>query len=593
VPARLVVLAVLALLSACKAEGDRALPRPEKLAAGANIVLITVDTTRRDHIGCYGRTPSPTPNLDRICAAGQRLDAAIAVGPVTLPTHASMFTGLYPTRHGARYNGVRRLGPGHPTLAEQYAAAGYHTAAFVAAFVLDRRYGLARGFAHYDDAVGDDSAAFAGRIAERDARAVTDSALAWLSAHGDDRPVLLWAHYYDPHLPYVRRDQQDVDDAAAYVGEIAHMDAQIGRLLAHPRLAPERTVIVVLADHGEALGDHGEDTHGLFIYDSTVAIPWIIAAPGLPAGSSAALASQVDLMPTLLALSGLPIPPGLDGRSLFDRPRAPNDAVFIETALPYFDFRLSALHALRTPDAKYIEAPRPEFYRLSVDPAERDNLVAEGLYPDDAANLAERLDALLAAAPALNAPAADASVDDAEGLARLRSLGYLAGDTLGTELADPKDALPLVRAQNAAQSLAAAGRHREAIAALDGLLADAPGATGARLLRARLLALVGRRDEAERDVREVNATRPSADSLLLQAQLAVIARQLDDARVLLDEARRLEPDHGGVLIVLGDIELELFDIDAARSAYEQALAVDPVRVGRQARARIAGLPDLD
>jgi arylsulfatase A-like enzyme len=587
------LLASFGLLAGCKGEAERALPMPAKPAVGANVVLITLDTTRRDHVGCYGREPSPTPNLDRVCRAGQRLDAAVAVGPVTLPTHASMLTGLYPTRHGARYNGVRRLGPEHPTLAEQYSSAGYATAAFIAAFVLDRRYGLARGFDHYDDAVIDDASAFAGRVPERDARVVTDAAYAWLSGLGGDRPVLLWVHYYDPHAPYLRRDSDATDDASAYVAEIAHMDAEIGRLLAHPLLAPERTVVVVLADHGEALGEHGEDMHGLFIYDSTVAIPWFIKAPGLPAGATGALASQVDLMPTLLELSGLPVPPGLDGRSLFDPPRASGEAVFMETALPYFDFRLAPLHALRTSGAKYIEAPRPEFYRLSVDPNERENLVAQGLYPDDAADLAARLDALLAATPGLDMPPAGAAVDDAEGLARLRSLGYLAGDSLGTDLADPKDALPLVRAQHAAQALASAGRHVEAIAALDGLLADAPGATGARLLRARLLALLGRRDEAERDVREVNATRPLADSLLLQAQLAVIARRLDDARVLLDEARRLEPDHGGVLIVLGDIELEQFDIDAARAAYAEALTVDPVRVGRQARARIAALPDID
>lgn len=570
---------------------DAVLPLAAGTLRDMDVLIITLDTTRRDHVGCYGE-PGQTLVLERLCAGGLRLDQAIAVAPVTLPAHASLYTGLYPPRHGARYNGERFLGAEHTTLAEHLQAAGYQTAAFVSAFVLDHRFGLDQGFAVYDDTVAASTGPFTGGGNERDAASVTDAASAWLTQRDPDRPWFLWVHYFDPHTPY-RPDPGDPDAApeARYAREIQQMDAQIGRLLAHPALRTDRLLLMVLADHGESLGEHGERTHGLFIYDSTVHIPWLIAAPGLPPGTQHdALVSQVDLLPTVLELLGLDVPDGLDGRSLLQPPRAADASVYIETTLPYFDFRLAPLHALRQASAKYIHSVRPEFYDLRSDPREQHNLLsAAAPEPETAALLGDELDLRLQEWPAVNVPQ-QAAPADAAVRARLRSLGYLAGTDLGTTLTDPKDAVDLVNAHLLAAEAAAGGDVRAALAALDHALQAHPGARGALYLRARLRAMGGDTAGAEADIAQVNADRPNADSLLLQAQLWMLQQRPADARTLAEEAMRLDPSHGGAWLVLGDLHAAREDWKAAREAYQRALDLDAQRIGRQARSRLQRLP---
>jgi tetratricopeptide (TPR) repeat protein len=295
-------------------------------------------------------------------------------------------------------------------------------------------------------------------------------------------------------------------------------------------------------------------------------------------------------MPTVLDALGIEAPAGMGGRSLLAPPRDAAASVYIETTLPYFDFRLSALHALRTPAAKFIAAPRPEFYRLDADAGEQNNLLHDGAMPSDAALLSEQLDALLLDWPAVDAAPADSGTGNAEVVARLRSLGYLSGTDLGSDLSDPKDAVELVSAHQMAAEAAAAGRLEEAVAQLDRALTLMPGARSALYLRARLLATLGRGAAAEQDIAEVNRDRPNADSLLLQAQIWVQARRYDDARTLIAEARRLDPQHGGVLIVEGDLAVVRQDFAAARQAYQQALQLDAQRIGRQAQARLSRLP---
>jgi choline-sulfatase len=581
------------LLSACQPKPDPAAVLP--IASGAlrqrDVVLITLDTTRRDHIGCYGSGASATPHIDRLCERGLRLDQATAVAPVTLPAHSSMMTGLYPPQHGARYNGERYLADTQHTLAESLQSQGYRTAAFVSAFVLDHRFGLAQGFDHYDDHVSPSVGTFASSGNERGATAVTDAALNYLRAREAGKPLFLWVHYFDAHAPYLHHQlPADADDAQRYNAEIAHVDAELGRLLASQAIDWDQSLVLVLADHGESLGEHGERTHGLFVYDGTVAIPWIIAAPGLSASQTSALVSQIDLMPTVLDALGIEAPVGIEGRSLLLPARDAAASVYVETTLPYFDFRLSALQALRTPVAKFIAAPRPEFYRLDQDAQERTNLIQEKTMPPDAAILSERLDALLLDWPTVDAVPDDAGSGDAEVVARLRSLGYLSGTDLGTDLGDPKDAVELVSAHQLAAEAAGSGRLEEAVTHLDRALGLVPGARGALYLRARLLATLGRREAAERDIAEVNRSRPNADSLLLQAQLWVQSARYDDARALIAEAHRLDPQHGGVLIVEGDLAVVRQDFAAARSAYQQALQLDAQRIGRQAQARLSRLP---
>lgn len=560
-------------------------------APGRDIIVITLDTTRRDRIGCYGDADASTPNLDALCARGVALGNATAVAPVTLPAHASLFTGLYPPRHGARYNGVRVLDEAHTTLAERLQRAGYQTAAFVSAFVLDDRFGLAQGFEHYDDAVTARGAnAFSAGGNERDAADTVDAASAWLAAHRDRRPLLLWLHLFDPHAPYEPRGlDSGADDAARYAAEIAHADAQIGRLLDAPQLRGEDALIVVLADHGEALGEHGERTHGLFVYESTVAIPWILAMPGMSDGGAAAgaLVSQVDFVPTVLDMLGLDPAPGLDGRSLLQPARAQEDAVYLESTLPYFDFGLAPLFAARAGVFKRIEAPRPELYRLDSDPGEAHNLLESGV-PDAAADrLAVQLDSWLMEWPAPDEGPAPA--DAGELTERLRSLGYLSGSDVGMAGQDPKDAREAVALHQAAAEAASAGDLDAAIALLDRAEQDLPGLRSVLYLRARLKATRGDHAGAIADVQRVNELAPTADSLLLMAQLQILRGETADTALLLDQAARLEPGHGGIEIARGDLRLVAGDHEGARRHYAAARDMDGVRVGAAAAARIQRL----
>lgn len=564
-------------------------PTPTEVSAPAanrpDVVMITLDTTRRDHIGCYGRTPSLTPNIDRLCARARRFDNAVAVAPVTLPAHASMMTGRYPPAHGARYNGETQLPSSATTLAELLAQQGYATSAFVSSFVLDRRFGLDQGFDAYDDRVDASGSAFAATGNERSARATIDAALAAWSRRSIDRPQFLWVHLFDAHAPYAALPGQSATDAERYAEEIRSVDRQLGRLLDAVQSTGREPLVTVLADHGESLGEHGERTHGLFVYDATVRIPWMISGPGARVGADSTLVSQVDLLPTLLGMLDVPVPAGIDGRDLFAMPRGNGDSVYVETVLPYYDFALAPLHALRGLDRKYVFAPRPEFYRLDRDPGEQENRYGEDREADV---LVQRLDSLLLDWPTVGRAAS--RVDDADAVARLRSLGYLSGSDLGMDGGDPKDAVEVVRAHQDAAEAASAGRVDDAIRHLDDALAALPSARGALYLRARLLAQKGQRDAALRDIEQVNASVPSADSILLQAQLLVSAGHYDQARPLIDLAAQRDPGHGGILIVRGDLAVVAGDLAAARRHYEQALALDPSRVGRQAQARLSRLP---
>ncbi len=593
---RLLAACLSASVAACSPSpaGDAVLPIARGSLAQKNVVLITLDTTRRDHLGCYSKDVANTPNIDSLCRQSVRFDHAVAAAPVTLPAHSSMLTGKYPPAHGARYNGERYLAEQQVTLAEILTAAGYDSAGFVSSFVLDHRFGTAQGFSHYDDTVRGSAAAFDASGNERDAQSVTDAALTWLDGRLVDRPIFLWVHYFDAHAPYRRHGlPEPSDDRVRYSAELSFIDTQLSRLLSRPELSADQALVMLLADHGEGLGEHGERTHGLFIYDSTVAIPWFVRAPGMRSRTTDALVSQVDLFPTVLDALGLDIPTDLDGRSMLDPPRSASEAVYVETTLPYFDFRLSSLHGLRTRTGKYIYAPQDEFYALASDPNELHNKLLDDAPPIEADRLATQLDQLLSDWPKVETDI-DATVGrDEEALARLRSLGYLSGTDLGADLRDPKDAVELVDAHMQAAEAASAGRTEDAIAHLGRAIELFPDARSALYLRARLLAASGKAVEAEADVQKINKTQPNADTLLLQAQLWISGKRYDEARELVREARRLDPHHGGTWVVEGDLSIVAGQIDAARAAYQHALALDPSRVGRQARSRLDRLPRRD
>ena len=382
--------ATLAGAGGCAGPGERGgAPAVAASAAPLNLVLVTLDTVRADHLGCYGDAAAETPNLDTLAGQGVRFAHASSQVPLTLPSHTTILTGLLPPHHGVRNNGAAPLASGTPTLATVLAGAGYRTAAFVGAFVLDHRFGLDRGFAVYDDEIERPADASWLLEAQRPGDQVVDRALAWLGAD-DARPFFLWVHLYDAHAPYnPPSPYRERHPGKPYDGAVAFADAQVGRLLAAltARGLDGRTVVAITADHGESLGEHGELTHGLLLYEPVLAVPLLLRAPGLAARRLDTPVSLVDLAPSLAGLlrRQLPAPPGgaLDGRDLSPAllaGREPAAAeLYAETRYPEV-FGWSPLFALRRRELKYIAAPHPELYDLQSDPQEARNLV-----PNDSA----------------------------------------------------------------------------------------------------------------------------------------------------------------------------------------------------------------
>jgi arylsulfatase A-like enzyme/Flp pilus assembly protein TadD len=401
---------------------------PSGALRGANVLLVTIDTLRADHVGSYGGTRGLTPTIDRLAAEGLRFETTYAHVPLTLPSHAALLTGAYPFVNGVRDNGSFRFDGHHPTLASTLKAAGYRTGAFVAAFVLDARFGLNAGFDVYDDKYGSRPAGGVLSVVERPADRVLDAAVSWIErpvAPADQsRPWFAWVHLYDPHEPYDPPEPFHTRYASdPYSGEIAFADAQLGAAL--DRLARQgfltHTLVVVAADHGESLGDHQERTHGLFAYDATLRVPLVAwAPPAIQPGVFKALARLVDVMPTALDLVGLPASV-LSGRSL--RPFVAGDPAddpgsYFEALNANLTRNWAPLEGLVSRGFKLIDLPIPELYDLGADPGERTNVYSRR--QDLAKTLERQLDALRAgAAPATPSPV------DGDAAQRLRSLGYV------------------------------------------------------------------------------------------------------------------------------------------------------------------------
>jgi arylsulfatase A-like enzyme len=347
-----------------------------------SLLLITMDTTRPDHLQPYGATNVETPGLQALADSGVVFDHAYSVAPITLPAHTSIHTGLYPPQTGVRNNGIHYVPAEVTTLAERLRAAGFHTGAFVSASVLDHRYGLNQGFEVYDDDLSSGRERHPRMVPDRPAESTVTAASAWLDKLADGDRYFLWVHLYDPHAtysppsPYRDRYQDHL-----YDGEIAYMDSQIARLLAHPRIAAGRGVaVIVLADHGESLGEHGEQTHGILAYDSTLHVPLIMRLPGSKAGTRVAQnVSQVDLVPTVIDLFHLSGDPGLPGRSLLPlvQGAGPAQSAYAETYLPFYTYGWAKLRVLRQERWKYIDGPAPELYDIMRDPRELSNQLKE------------------------------------------------------------------------------------------------------------------------------------------------------------------------------------------------------------------------
>jgi len=439
---------VLLLLIACLL-----LTAPRALAAGnpaPNVVVITIDTLRPDHLGCYGYKQIRTPNIDALAADGVRFEHAYTPVPVTLPAHTAIFTGTYPMLSGMHDFSANKLNPQQPTLASVLKEHGYTTGAVIGSAVLDSRFGLNHGFDFYYDHF-DFSRLQESNLdeMERPGNVVTDVTLDWL-AKNYQKKFFLWMHLYDPHYPYRPPAPYSQEyESHPYDGEIAFADAQVGRLL---RFLKEKglyrhTLIVLSGDHGESLGEHGEKTHGFFIYNATLRVPLIVHLPGEASAKTVTdLVNLADLMPTVLQILKVDVPSQVQGRNLLPlmapKKEAASRSLYAETFLPRLHFNWSELRGVETENYHFIDAPKPELYDLTRDPGETQNLLPQKKAVGE--EMRAKLAALIREYSAGQEMAQKTGLDPAL-MERLKSLGYAGFSGGGNptisnrDLPDPKD----------------------------------------------------------------------------------------------------------------------------------------------------------
>jgi len=621
-----------------------------RVIQGQNVLLITIDTLRADALGCYGG-PAATPALDQLAAGGVRFDFAHAHAVTTLASHASILTGTYPFQHGIRDNSGYRLAPHSRTASTLLKQAGYATAAFVGAFPVHSRFGLNQGFDVYDDSFGDTRAPDEFAMPERPASVVVPLARSWIAARaragraegqeGNDSggarafqasgQWFAWIHLFDPHAPYKPPPPFDVQYAAqSYYGEVAAADAALAPLFADLRAASRPTLVVVTGDHGEGLGEHGEQSHGLFAYESTLRVPLIVAelgrassVPPEPATTddvrgvrdhgrgevSHVAARHIDVLPTILEGVGQPVPADFPGRSLLTAAERSD-----RTARPsYFEAMSGMLNRGWAPLAgvlvgreKYIELPIAERYDLAADAGERTNLA--GRAPERDRRLTAALRGLHAAAPGQR------QVEDAEATARLRALGYVAGSAPPkaryAEADDPKRLVDLDAAVHEAVAAFTAGRAAEAadiyqrviarrpdmaiayrhLAFVDWQRGDAAGAveTLRRAMKAgvtdpRLVAQLGgyltETGQLAEGIRLLEpltgSSQTDLDALNALGIAYAQAGRPADARLLFERVRAINPSSSVPLENLGLLALQGGKTTEARRAFERAVELDP------------------
>jgi arylsulfatase A-like enzyme/Tfp pilus assembly protein PilF len=553
-----------------------------------NVLLVTLDTTRADHIGCYGYLRAQTPRLDRLAAEGARFADASSPVPVTLAAHASLFTGLYPFEHGVRGNGDFYLADRFDTLATRLRAAGYRTAAFVSAFVLDRRYGLGRGFDLYDDRTD----VAPRHVVDLDAERRGDHTLAvlahWLDTSSRDRaaPFFAWLHLYDPHTPYSPPAPFAERFAGApYDGEIAFDDTLVGSVL--DKLGDlglrETTLVVVVGDHGESLGDHGENTHSMFVYESAIRVPLVIWGRGVvrPGTVVREPVRLTDVAPTILELvgekplvtrSGRSLVPALEGRPL------PAEPLYAETLTPQLTMNWAMLRSIRDDRWKFVDAPRREMYDLRRDPGERANLAAD--QPQKAGALA----ALLARVAGSGQGALSRAAVDQETKSRLAALGYI-GAGMGAALApsgtarDPKDFIGVYNRLEEASRAARARQFDQALPILQQVLATDAGNAFALLTLGDVYAgLRNDRKAIECYRRYLNAVPPAA---YVHQLIAVCLLRLGRQKEAMEEAAAalaIDPKFTDSRILRASVLEQTGRYDAAIAEFRTALENDPAKL---------------
>jgi arylsulfatase A-like enzyme/Flp pilus assembly protein TadD len=547
-------------------------------AADANVLLVTIDTLRADRLGCYGPKGGPTPVIDALAARGALFERAFAHNPTTLPSHANILSGLTPLSHGVSENAQSRFPAGLPTLAADLKARGYATGAFVGAFPLDSRFGLDRGFDVYDDAFPARPAP-GGGARERRASDVVGAAVAWLD--GQKGKWFCWIHLWDPHAPYAPPEPFAArfrDDP--YAGEVAYVDAELGRLFAEleRRGLPAGTLVVLTADHGEGLGEHGEMTHSYFAYNSTLHVPLIIAGPGVAPRRVAANVGHIDILPTVDELLGVKSRPGLQGRSLaalMRGGRGEDRPLYFESLEPYLDKGCAPLRGFIRGRRKYFDSPIPEVYDLQADFGETKNLAPD----NDLGSLRRELDRIK---KDLSSPRAGAGgrVADQETLERLRSLGYAASPVFQPKASygpadDLKSVLPFQQRLERAILLADGGRAEEAIRDLGALVRDKKDFTPAYVYLSQTLVSLGRVQDAVRTLDDGVRENPASYALLSTLGMLLVMNRMDErAETVLERALAVidfDPDAwnnlGGVLMRKGNQE-------GALECFERAVSLD-------------------
>jgi choline-sulfatase len=572
-----VVLALAQVLAA-------ATPNARKPAP--NVILITIDTVRADHLGCYGAKNIQTPTLDALGRDGIVFERAISQVPLTWPSHAVILTGLYPFQNGVQDFTGQPLDARFRSVAQAFQQRGYATGAVVSAFVLDRSWGLARGFDFYDDAFS--AEAFANRdlgLVDRRAGESVDHALTWLKRN-PRRPFFFWLHLYDPHSPYDPPEPyRSQYQGRLYDGEIAYADHELGRLMTWLKRNQlyDSSLIVFLSDHGESLGEHGEHEHGFFVYNATVHVPLIVKPPagsGVRSGRVSRPVETTAVAPTVIRTSGIhdAVEQQFSSQGLLQNDPQPDDAAYSETFYPFSSFGWSPLHALETDRFHYIDAPQPELYDLVADPEEKNNLAAQ--QTATLAVLKDKLHALLRKHPYAPVASSNSGLSP-DALDKLRTLGYVAyrspvsTDALAAGLPDPKTKLwefnSILEAEDAFQSrnVKRAEDLLSPVQEQDPKMYVIPFLLGEAALRNQDW---GRAAEQLQRCMNLNPNFDNAMTGLARA-LAKLGR-VDEAKNWLKKATESNPENYRAWYQLGVFEAES-DPTAAQASYQKVVAIQP------------------
>ena len=538
------------------------IPSAKGELAGANVLLVTLDTTRADRLGCYGNPNIKTPVIDGLARDGILFTKAYSAGPTTLPSHSTMMTGLYPIHHGARANSVYRLSEKHPTLAQIMSDSGYATGAVISAFVLDSRFGLARGFDTYNDDLPPAAGTHELFETERIAVNATNAAIDWIKLR-KGKPFFYWVHYFDPHQPYRPPEPYAQEyESLPYDGEIAYVDTELGRLLDFLEESEVRdnTLVIVVGDHGQGLGQHGELTHGFLLYDGTLHVPLIMSC-GKRLGGGVHIdrsVSLVDLAPTVLSLLGMPAIERCDGLDLTQKaPDAPR-VTMMDTLEGLIQQAFAPLIAIREGDLKYIYGPQPELYDLKNDPYEANDLFASR--PEEAERMRELLQRVYGddlASAAQERPSEQLSPGDIE---MLRSLGYtVSGVTSASDsgvLPNPKDMLGLVTKVETAIIRGEGETAQDVIDRLQKVIAEAPDFFMAHRWLAVSYLETDNYAGAEAELKISLELHPDIpETLVTLAWIAAKQNRVEDAKKYYEQTIEKCPDYFDALAGLGHLYL--------------------------------------